>query len=122
MTIRSSVIFAIVVLSLGIVAVGQQSPGQFRPRPAEGREPELAPPSIRDYKPRSTLVVPQHPVPRAKFPVIDVHGHPPSPTSATEYSQVVKAMDGLNVRLMVYAGNDNYSDRLAAILAGIKNS
>ena len=122
MTIRSSVIVAAIVLTLGIIASGQQAPGQFGPRPAEGRQPELPPPTIRDYKPRSTLVVPQHPVPRAKFPVIDVHGHPPSPTSATAYAQVLKAMDSLNVRLMVYAGNDNYSDRLQGILAGIKNS
>ena len=50
---------------------------RFGPRPAEGREPEFPPPNIREYKPRSTLVVPQHPVPRAKFPVIDIHGHPP---------------------------------------------
>jgi uncharacterized protein len=113
---------AVMLLGFGMVAADQQAPGQFRPRPAEGREPELPPPSIRDYKPRSTLVVPQHPVPRAKFPVIDVHGHPPSPTSASEYAQVVKAMDNLNVRVMVYAGNDNYSDRLPGILAGIKSS
>ncbi len=116
-------LLAMAVLTLGMVAGSTTgaAPGQFSPRPAEGRDPQLPPPSIRDYKPRSTLVVPQHPVPRAKFPVIDVHGHPPSPASATEYAQVVKAMDNLNVRLMVYSGNDNYSDRLPGILTGIKN-
>jgi predicted TIM-barrel fold metal-dependent hydrolase len=119
-----AVLAAVMALGFGMVAADQppqQAPGEFRPRPAEGRDPQLPPPSIRDYKPRSTLVVPQHPVPRAKFPVIDVHGHPPSPTSATGYAQVVKAMDNLNVGLMVYAGNDNYSDRLQGILSGIKN-
>ena len=30
---------------------------------------------IRQYKPKSTLVVAQHPVPRAKYPVIDIHSH-----------------------------------------------
>ncbi|MBI3698167.1 MAG: hypothetical protein HY238_25445, partial [Acidobacteria bacterium] len=32
--------------------------------------------SIEEYQPRSTLVTPQHPKPRAKYPFIDVHGHP----------------------------------------------
>ena len=118
-------VLALVGVLLGLAALAApqppQTPGQFRPRPAEGREPELQPPSIRDYKPRSTLVVPQHPVPRAKFPAIDVHGHPPSPTSAAEYASVVKSMDALNLRLMVYAGN-NGSDRLAGVVAAIKNS
>ena len=31
--------------------------------------------SIEEYKPKSTLVVPQHPVSRAKYPFIDVHNH-----------------------------------------------
>ncbi len=53
---------------------------------AQGRRPNFAqptlpPPSITEYQPRSTLVVPENPVPRAKYPVVDLHGHPPrSPT------------------------------------------
>jgi predicted TIM-barrel fold metal-dependent hydrolase len=111
-----------VLLGLAVVS-GQQAqpPGQFRPRPSEGREPQLPPPSIRDYKPRSTLVVPQHPIPRARFPVVDVHGHPPSPTNAGEYEQVVKSMDGLNLQVMVYAGN-NPSERVAPTVAAIRSS
>jgi uncharacterized protein len=118
----ASALAAIGIL-LGLSALAaQQPPGQLRPRPAEGREPELPPPSIRDYKPRSTLVVPQHPVPRAKFPAVDIHGHPPSPTNAAEYEQVVKSMDALNLRLMVYAGNNNSSERVAPMLNAIKSS
>jgi predicted TIM-barrel fold metal-dependent hydrolase len=30
---------------------------------------------LKDYRPKSTLKVPEHPVNRAKFPVIDVHTH-----------------------------------------------
>jgi uncharacterized protein len=109
----------------GFVALAAQQPaagpGQIRPRPAEGREPQLQPPSIRDYKPRSTLVVPQHPVPRAKFPVVDVHGHPPSPTGAADYERVVKAMDSLNVRVMVYA-QGNSSDRIPGLVDAVKKS
>jgi uncharacterized protein len=111
------------VVGLAVLAAQQAPlpPGQFRPRPDEGREPQLPLPTIRDYKPRSTLVVEQHPVPKARFPVIDVHGHPPSPTNTAEYGRVVKSMDDLNLRLMIYAGN-NSSDRLAATVAAIKNS
>ena len=31
--------------------------------------------TVEQWTPRSTLVVEEHPVPRAKFPVIDVHSH-----------------------------------------------
>src|SRR5918995_3780408 len=56
--------------------------------------------SIREYKPKSTLVVPAHPVPRAKYPVIDVHSHH-SRLTAPAYGQVVREMDALNLRVLV---------------------
>src|SRR5881396_2631295 len=31
--------------------------------------------ALRDFKPRSMLLVPEHQVPRAAFPAIDVHNH-----------------------------------------------
>src|SRR5207253_1548627 len=58
---------------------GAQSQGALGNRPGAGRDPEFPPPSIIDYKPKSTLVVQEHPVPRAKFPVIDIHSHQPAP-------------------------------------------
>jgi predicted TIM-barrel fold metal-dependent hydrolase len=93
-------------LAAGIVALTslgatQQGPGQIRPRPAQGREPQLKPPTIREYKPRSTLVVPQHPVPRAKFPVIDIHSHQPTPISTDEFGRVIKGMEDNNLRILV---------------------
>ena len=65
--------------ALGIAQVpqGAQSEGAVRNRPGANRPPEFPPPSILDYKPRSTLVVPQHQVPRAKYPVIDFHSSAP---------------------------------------------
>ena len=69
----SSYLVALGRAGRGAAAAG---PGQIRPRPGTGREPEFPPPKITDYKPKSTLVVPEHPVPRAKFPVVDIHGHP----------------------------------------------
>ena len=80
---------------------GGQPPGQIRPRPAEGRKPELKPPTILEYKPKSLLVVPQHPVSRAKFPVIDMHSHQPTPISAGEFDRVMKGMEANNLRVLV---------------------
>src|SRR5512144_868253 len=105
-------IFALLVFALaGIAAQQPPAPGQFRPRPGTGREPEFPAPKITDYKPRSTLVVPQHPVPRAKYPVVDIHGHPPALVSADAINSVVAAMDSLNLRVMINA-NGSSGDRL----------
>src|SRR5689334_14058046 len=93
----------LVLLSLLLLSFGQtpQTPGQIRPRPAEGRQPEWPAPNIREYKPHSTLVVPQHPVSRAKFPTVDIHSHHPTPIPMDQYEQVVKAMDANNLRVIV---------------------
>src|SRR5205814_755128 len=77
--------------------------------------------NIREYKPRSTLVVPQHPVPRAKFPMIDIHSHQPTPISPEQYEKVVKAMDQLNIRLIVNLSGSS-GDNLRRGLAVIKSS
>jgi predicted TIM-barrel fold metal-dependent hydrolase len=113
--------FAGLALFLAQPAAQSQSPGAVRPRPAEGREPGLPEPTIRQYKPRSTLVVPQHPVPRAKYPVIDLHGHPPTLSGPDVVNQVVEAMDPVNVRIMVNA-NGTPGARLTQAVAAIKGS
>jgi len=94
---------------------------QLRPRPAQGREPELKPPTIREYKPKSMLVVPQHPVPRAKFPVIDIHSHQSTPISNDEFGRVVKGMDANNLRLLVNLSGSS-GDRLRQGVEAIKHS
>jgi len=70
---------------------------------AQDRRPTIPPPSITEYHPRSTLVVPENLVPRAKFPVVDLHGHPPTLTSRAVVEEVVAAMDRLNIQVMVQA-------------------
>ena len=84
------------VVAVGI-AQGRQGRGD--------RPPDAPLPNIREYKPTSTLVVPEHLVPRAKFPVVDFHGHPPPLTSPDAIERVVSAMDPLNLRVMVVTGN-----------------
>jgi len=75
-------------------------------RPRNCQAPTMDPPSILDYRPRSTLVAPVHAVPKAKYPAIDFHGHPTSQLGSAEgLTQLGEALDGLNVRLIVAANN-----------------
>lgn len=92
---------------------GQECPpGMTEVRPRTCQAPEFPPPSIVDYRPKSTLVTAQHLVPKAKFPAIDFHGHPGNLQSPEALATIVKALDALNIRLLVSA--DNLSgDRLA---------
>ena len=92
---RRAPVGVLILFAAAVVAIAQGQPGQGTPgaRPGSGREPEFPIPDIREYKPESTLVVPQHPVPKAKFPAIDFHGHPPQLTSAEALASVVKALD-----------------------------
>ena len=93
--------FALLVVALADPLVAQQPPGQVRPRPAEGREPEFKPPTIREYKPKAQLVAPQHLVPRAKFPVVDIHSHQRTPISPDEFDRVMKGMEANNLQILV---------------------
>jgi predicted TIM-barrel fold metal-dependent hydrolase len=87
-----------------------------------GPEGGGAVPSILDYRPRSTLVVPGHPVPRAKYPVIDFHGHPRGLLgSAESLARLGAELDALNVRLMVSAGNTS-GEALRSVVASIAAS
>ena len=56
--------------------------------------------SIREYKPESTLVVPAHPTPRAKYPVVDVHSHHRDLTPDS-WTRIVSEMDALNLQVLV---------------------
>ncbi len=56
-----------------------------------------------DFEPKSTLVVPEHPLTAAKYTFVDVHGHQRQMGSATEdyIRGVVAAMDSMNMGVMV---------------------
>lgn len=58
--------------------------------------------TVQDYQPRSSLVVPEHPTSRARFPFVDVHGHQRGGTmSAEELERLVGEMDAMNMGVMV---------------------
>ncbi len=104
------------------IAVGQECPpGTTEVRPGSCQAPGEPSPSILDYRPRSTLVAAEHKVPKAKFPAIDVHGHPPSLSSQESIDGIVAEMDKLNVRVMISADNSS-GDRLSRVLQAITAS
>ena len=115
------VTLAAMILTLGYGAAQQLAPDQIRLRPGDRQEPEFPPPNIREYKPRSTLLVPQHQVPRADFPVIDIHGHPPPLNGPDDVNVVGDSMSPLNLQVMVNANNTS-SDRIKPSLDAIRSS
>lgn len=67
-----------------------------------------APPSLdgqemgfEEYQPRSTLEVPEHPTPRARYPFVDVHSHHRRVSDAAYVSSLVAAMDRMNMAVLV---------------------
>lgn len=78
---------------------GACPPGTTEVRPGRCRAPEFPPPSILDYEPRSTLVTDVHLVPKAKYPVVDIHSHT-GPTPDT-IERLIAEMDAMGVRVLV---------------------
>lgn len=105
------------------IGPGEECPeGTTEVRPGSCQAPGLPIPSIVDYRPESTLVTAEHLVPKAKFPAIDYHGHPGGLLGSVEgVDTLVKAMDSLNVRLMV-AADTLSGDRLVRTMEVLRQS
>jgi len=86
---------------LALALVATLAPAQQTP-PKE----EAAPPddpskiSFMDYDPPSTLVVSEHPVPRAKYPFVDVHSHQFG-LDEEKVKQLVADMDSIHAAVIV---------------------
>ncbi len=73
--------------------------------------------TIEEYEPKSTLVVPETKITRAKFPFIDIHNHRRSNMTPGDLAKMVAEMDALNMRVLV-----NLSGRSGETLAeGVRN-
>ena len=96
--LKRAVVSVIAVAAIG-AAVALLSPTPEAQRRAQRRadEPAL---TVEEYTPRSTLVVDEHPVPRAKFPAIDIHSHHWR-VSDDQWAQTVGEMDDLNLQVLV---------------------
>jgi len=57
-------------------------------------------PTIEEYQPKSTLVVAEHKLDRAKFPFVDIHSHHWNPTPG-EVDELIKGMDSINLKVMI---------------------
>jgi uncharacterized protein len=57
--------------------------------------------TFEEYDPKSTLVVPEHPLKRAKFPFIDVHNHQFEMSKTEKIQQLTSEMDALNMKILV---------------------
>ena len=112
---RRTVLLSVAAVLLGAAAVAQQGrggrgggvaikpgeecpPGTSLVRVGTCQAPDFPPPSIVDYRPASSLVVAEHAVPKAKFPVVDIHSHT-GPTPAT-IASLIAQMDALNIRVL----------------------
>ena len=104
------------------VEAGQECPpGATEVRPGSCMAPRETAPSIVDYRPRNTLVVAEHKVPKSKFPSIDVHGHPGNVATPEAINRVVAVMDSLNIKVMLVAENVS-GQRLATTMAALNAS
>ncbi len=73
--------------------------------------------TVDEYEPRSTLVVPQHPLTRAKYPFIDVHTHYDALMPRQKLDELVTELDQINLKVAVNLSGGTGS----RLTAGVKN-
>ena len=76
--------------------------------------------TFEEYEPKSTLIVPEHPRTKAKYPFIDVHNHQRREISAEDTAKLVADMDriGLAVMVNLSGGSGDAFRQTNAALAG----
>ena len=79
------------------------------------RNEQQRPPSmtLEEYEPKSMLVTEEHPLRKAKFPFVDVHGHQDLSMDDARLAALVAEMDKMGLRTMVNLSGGSGS-RLAA--------
>lgn len=95
-------------------------PGMTEVRPRNCRAPTMPAPSILDYRPRNTVVSADQPVPRAKFPAVDFHGHPSPITTSAQLDQLQREFDAMGLGVMIAANNvrgDALKNQMAVVSA-----
>jgi predicted TIM-barrel fold metal-dependent hydrolase len=108
---------AIILLIFSAVVVAQTPPNQPN---QPGPRPQSTPQSLtfEEYEPKSTLVVPEHLTPRAKFPFVDVHSHHRDLTP-NYVDKLIREMDSINLRVMVNLSGGS-GERLKQIIEAYK--
>ena len=75
--------------------------------------------TFEEYEPKSTLVVPENPISRAKFPFIDVHSHIWRIQKPEGVDKMVGEMDALNMKVLVNLSGRN-GERLVRGVKSLK--
>ena len=60
-----------------------------------------APMTFEEYDPKSTLIVPEHPRTKSKFPFIDIHNHQKRDMAPADVDRLVADMDRIGMSVMV---------------------
>src|SRR5512138_3399249 len=107
--------FGTAAAALGLAIAARPLPAQAPAPPREGTPARTM--SIEEYEPKSTLVVPQHPVALAKYPFIDVHNHQDTDMSEQDAATLVREMDGINLQIMVNLSGGQGDE----LVRGVKN-
>ena len=95
---------AVSVIAASVVLAALAQPPRREPPTDEKMD-------LREYSPKSSLVVPGHPTTRAKYPFIDVHNHQRFPMPEDRFKQLLSDMDSINLRIMVNLSG-GFGDRL----------
>ena len=78
--------------------------------------------TIEEYEPKSTLVVPENPITKAKYPFVDVHSHqwraPDMPPN--QVGELLAEMDAMNMAVMVNLSGRS-GNALRASVANMNN-
>ena len=98
MNLRRSTAFFLFVAAIAVAAIPVLRRPLFAQEQDSARSQKTF--TIEEYEPKSTLVVPEHKIDRAKFPFIDIHSHHWNPT-AQDVDELIKGMDSINLQLMV---------------------
>ena len=69
--------------------------------------------TFEEYEPKSTLVVPEHPLKKAKFPFIDVHNHQFEMGKPEKLKELTGEMDALNMKIMTNLSGRGFGNNAA---------
>jgi len=88
---------------------------------AQEEKPQPATMGFEEYDPKSTLVVPQNPRTKAKFPFIDVHNHQRRELAPADLQKLVADMDHIGMAVMVNLSGGS-GDTLRQGLANLRSA
>jgi predicted TIM-barrel fold metal-dependent hydrolase len=87
---------------------------------AIGQDQDTIRMDFETYQPKSTLVVDENPVKKAKFPFVDIHSHHWR-MATQDLSQLIEEMDSLNMKVIVNLSGRG-GEALVGMMENVRNS